>query len=187
MCVAYEILQKNTHLTCLDLRGNKLGDSDVAILCKGLLENKTITKLDLSKNGIGVDGAKALAVILRKLPVTALCLNHNNITNEGMVDLLNALKTSETLIYLSLDGDKMGLSDAKALGEFLGTNTSLPHLSLNCTDINDECIPALIKGLEKNTTLTRLNLWMKKIEQEKNNALINVCHNKRIELFIAKF
>jgi hypothetical protein len=57
-------LINNTTLTTLDLSKNKIGDYE--IITESFIKNTTLTKLNLALNKIGVIGAKGIAKPLKK-------------------------------------------------------------------------------------------------------------------------
>ena len=92
-------------MTTLNLERNDIGDEGA----KALAENSTLTTLDLFHNGIGAEGAKALA---ENSTLTTLNLYTNGIGDEGA----KALAENSTLTTLDLggngiDGDILRLVD----------------------------------------------------------------------------
>ena len=86
-------LSKNSCLRKLDLRGNvEVGDNAVELLARGLKENESLTKLDLSSCGVGDEGCAALAdTLLTNSTLTHLKLHRNDISDGGIVALSEAL------------------------------------------------------------------------------------------------
>ena len=51
---------------CLDIRGARIGDAGVAALAAGLVDNSTLTHLDISDSFIGETGTRALTDLVEK-------------------------------------------------------------------------------------------------------------------------
>lgn len=86
-------LSKSRSLRKLDLRGNvDIGDSAVELLARGLKENNSLKKLDLSSCGVGDEGCAGLADALTiNESLTHLKLHRNDISDGGLIALSEAL------------------------------------------------------------------------------------------------
>jgi len=73
-------------LTALNLSGNDLGDLGVQLLARWLLTG--LRDLDLSRTGLGDDGAAALADAPHLAGLRRLALNGNRMTEPGKRRLL---------------------------------------------------------------------------------------------------
>jgi Ran GTPase-activating protein (RanGAP) involved in mRNA processing and transport len=87
------VLNGNQTLKELDISHNHLLDKGVKIISKVLSLNTCLIKeIDLSSNGITDIGAEYLSNMLRKnRKLKALVLNKNDITDNGLILLANAL------------------------------------------------------------------------------------------------
>ena len=141
------ILRQNKHLSELSLRKNNLtGDSIQVIVQDGLLRNQTLTKLQLSYNPVGDDGAKHLIAGLRQnTGLRELCLTQTEIWREGCLAFAQALPAFKGLHKLSLDGNEMGecVECGSAILKSLDKNMVLHQVV--------EGLPRLLRGPEKNT------------------------------------
>jgi len=72
-------------------------------------------------------------------------------------ELIAALHQHSNLVQLCLGGNRIGLNGCIGLGNFL-QESQLKEIDLECNDINDECIGALIGPLVENKTLKKLSL-----------------------------
>ena len=89
-----------------------------------------------------------------------LCLDHNEITNNGALYIADALKTTTALKRLNLWGNPIGDKGLQSITEALITNTSLITLDLfQCKlKITKENGPTLIEMLQRNRSLRELHL-----------------------------
>ncbi len=77
----------------LDLSNNALADRATIILMNALKENNTLTKLDISKNKIGITGMRAVSSYLCKSTVILmLSLSWNEIYGIGALEFADAIK-----------------------------------------------------------------------------------------------
>ena len=77
------------------LRSNSLGDDGTITICKALSESKVskLQELDLSENGIGLRGTKAIRdMLLVHGSLTALDVRYNRLGHEGKALLQQAVQ-----------------------------------------------------------------------------------------------
>jgi Ran GTPase-activating protein (RanGAP) involved in mRNA processing and transport len=153
--------------------------------------DKTLTRWDLYNRGLGDGGAMAVAKALQLAPnssLTKLFLSDNRIGNEGAKYLADALMKNSTLIKLDLDKNCIGDDGAEALAEVLWSydtvnNTSLSYLDLHGNNIGDRGAIALAKALTHNRVLTLLRLSHNRIGEAGARALYEALqHNVTLEL-----
>ncbi|KAF9577007.1 hypothetical protein BGW38_008081, partial [Lunasporangiospora selenospora] len=145
---------------------------DIGIIIKALKTNSTLTTLDLFSNGIGDDGAKALAEALKiNSALTNLYLNHNSIGVNGAKALAESLKVNSTLTTLDSYNNIIGDDGAKALAEALKINSTLTTLCMGHNNIGDDGANTLADALKINSTLTTLKLEQNNIGDDGAKAL----------------
>ncbi|KAG9279158.1 NACHT, LRR and PYD domains-containing protein 12-like [Astyanax mexicanus] len=119
---------ETSRLTRLDLSNNKLCDSGIEQLSKGLssstckLKELSLTELDLSNNNLQDSGVKnlckGLSNPLCKLEI--LRLKNSEITEKGCAALSSALESNPShLIELDLSGNKLGNLGVEHLSHLL--------------------------------------------------------------------
>eukprot|EP00002_Diphylleia_rotans_P016133 TRINITY_DN3134_c0_g1_i2.p1 TRINITY_DN3134_c0_g1~~TRINITY_DN3134_c0_g1_i2.p1 ORF type:complete len:348 (+),score=71.92 TRINITY_DN3134_c0_g1_i2:272-1315(+) len=120
------------NLSTLILSHNMIDDDKLRVIATGLLDNPTLTQIDLSHNKIGDRGARALAKVLDSpsCVITHMYLQDNVIHQVG----------------------------AKALGQALKHNVSLMSLNLRLNHLGDEGGKFIFEGLKSNCTLQLLNM-----------------------------
>ncbi|XP_019852468.1 PREDICTED: uncharacterized protein LOC109582257 [Amphimedon queenslandica] len=98
-------LSTNKSLTILALSTSSIDDSGVIALAQSLQDNQTLKNLVLSKNpGITSTCAQSLAnLLLNNNTLNCLYLHNTNIGNDGVMILMESLKTKNTLDELGLD------------------------------------------------------------------------------------
>lgn len=78
----------NDSLTLIDLSGNNIADEGLEDLCKVIPYNKTLTQLNLADNKLGDPSAHELAgSLVDNTSLVHLNLSGNFIGDEGAVDL----------------------------------------------------------------------------------------------------
>jgi len=79
------ILKVNTKLTHLSLIDCQLGDEDIISLAEGLVDNTTVTHMDLSYNDLGAEGADALTTAIQTgdSPLRSIIVSSSRSYNEG--------------------------------------------------------------------------------------------------------
>jgi small GTP-binding protein len=110
-------LESLSGLTSLDLRGNGIGAEGAKAIAASL---PGLTSLNLAGNGIGAEGAKAIAASLSGL--TSLDLTVNRIGDEGARAIAASLRG---LTWLNLGRNGIGAEGAKAIAASLPGLTSL--------------------------------------------------------------
>jgi Ran GTPase-activating protein (RanGAP) involved in mRNA processing and transport len=128
-------------------------------LTRLLVNDKTLTALNLSQKYMGAAGAQLLAEALRhNTTLTTLDLERNQMDDEDAQSLAEALRHNTTLTTLDLRGNQMGPAGVQSLAEALQHNTTLTALNLEENWINDVGTQSLAEALRHNTTLTTLDL-----------------------------
>lgn len=120
------------NITNLDLSWNGLDNKYVIELAKMLKIKNFITKLNLSWNNIDDITCGILAEIEN---ITDLNLSNNSIEVDGAVALANMIKKSNTLTSLNLWNNTIGTEGAKALEEGMKENNFIIRLDLTKTGV----------------------------------------------------
>ena len=164
----------------LDLSGRRLGDAQVAALSAGLNTDRArnivsnVELLDLSRNNIGIAGARALAdKLLDNDVLLDLRLNANRIGAEGAVLLGKALISNCHIQRLSLGANDIGPTGATAIAHVLEQNAHLRRLELGMNAIGNAGAKALSDSLRSNRALEYLWLGSNKIDNDGAHHLIH--------------
>jgi Ran GTPase-activating protein (RanGAP) involved in mRNA processing and transport len=168
----YKALLINKDVTKLDLSRNDIGIEGAKAIAEALKENKTITELNLWGNKIGDDVAIALAEALKvNNTITTLNFAYNNIGKDGAIALADALKVNNTITELCLFRNNIKDDGAKALADMLEKNNTITELDLSCNNIEIDGAKAIAVMLEKNETITVLYLFRNNIGDAGAKAL----------------
>jgi len=153
-----EKIKKCQSCSRIDLRKEKLTDSDIEIVIQEAIINKQCTMLWLLENQITSKGVSILASALQ-----------SNITLEGLSLCNNGISDAD-VFYLTT-----ALSDKKS---------KLNRLALTFNDITDEGVQYLAEMLKTNQILTQLWLGFNKITDHGVELLMNVLtyHNKTLHV-----
>ncbi|XP_067941715.1 leucine-rich repeat-containing protein 74B-like [Watersipora subatra] len=132
-----------------------------------VVENLTNTTLNLAYQGIGENGAKALAKsLLRNTKVERLNLTDNSITPYGTTFLFDMLADNIYITYMDLSHNDVGNFGSLALKEMLLWNNTLLTLILKDCKIKDSDCAPLAEGLQANDSLVYLDLSHNEICEE---------------------
>ena len=151
-------------LTWLYLRDCHISSEGTAELAAALCNNPTLRDLDLGHNPIGehVEGVTAVVkMLVENKTLTLLDLQDCHISSESAVELAAALRTNSTLKCLFLNDNSIGVEGASSVSDMLQHNTSLEYLLLRDDSVGEEGVHQLINSLKHNQTLRELWLPMK--------------------------
>lgn len=151
--------QLNPRLRLLDLSDTNMRSSGVEVLMVQLTSYSALTQLHLTGNNLGVDGATAVARLLRSplCALTSLDLARTSLIDRTVRPIAEALPHCSTLTHLSLEWNR--IHSFKFLAEPLLANCSLRSLHLGGGNVRGDAKAAQLSDvLQRNTTLTHLAL-----------------------------
>lgn len=92
--------------------------------------------------------------------IKELYLGDCDLSDDGILEVSKFLQSSKTLESLNLSGNTSGITPAgwTRLGEALSKNKTLKTLSLDYTDLGNEGLECLVKGLRTNMGLRCLEV-----------------------------
>ncbi|XP_047464791.1 leucine-rich repeat-containing protein 45 [Mugil cephalus] len=144
----------NKSVKVLDLKGNNLRSTGTEVLGKLLACNKTLRRLVLEWNALGVwdeafsffcDGLASNSVL------TQLDLRNNQINHHGASELALAIKRNSTLEVLDLRWNNIGLLGGRSLLEALPKISSIVQLELAGNNIPSDTLKALEQAIGHNS------------------------------------
>ncbi|XP_007558545.1 leucine-rich repeat-containing protein 45 isoform X1 [Poecilia formosa] len=140
----------NISVKCLDLKGNNLRSTGAEVLGKLLGCNKTLHRLVLEWNALGV-WEESFSLFCDGLAsnntLTHLDLRNNQINHHGASELALALRRNSTLQELDLRWNNIGLLGGRSLLEALQKNKSVIQLEMAGNNIPSD----ILKALEQST------------------------------------
>lgn len=138
---------KGSHLTDLDLYGNRVGDRGVRALVAGFRES-SLRSLSLASNEIGLNGALAIAGGLKVSKLTSLNLQSNRLQDEAVKILAAALRGS-LLQSLDLSFMRVGLAGGEALLAGL-SGSPVAYLRASLDAVPDEIRRKIEEAVQEN-------------------------------------
>ncbi|XP_071391729.1 leucine-rich repeat-containing protein 45 [Centroberyx affinis] len=144
----------NTTVKVLDLKGNNLRSTGAEVLGKLLARNKTLRRLVLEWNALGM-WDEAFSVFCEGLAsngaLAQLDLRNNQINHNGASELALALKRNGTLEVLDLRWNNIGLLGGRSLLEAVQHNKTLVQLEMAGNNIPSDTLKALEQTIEHNS------------------------------------
>jgi len=153
-----------------------------------LMENTSITEIDLSDNLIGraenmrtvipdmVTCSEAFAEMLQAegCILKKLTLAWNTIRLSSSISLTQSLRNNSSLIYLDLSYNSLSFDGGEALGDALLENMTLQFLNVSSNNLNASAIFTISTGIIENKALTRVVLDNNPIGEAGASALMQV-------------
>ncbi|XP_041671827.1 leucine-rich repeat-containing protein 45 [Cheilinus undulatus] len=178
----------NTAVKVLDLKGNNLRSKGAEVLGKLLARNKTLRRLVLEWNALGVwDEAFSLFCegLAANSVLTELDLRNNQINHKGASELALALKRNNTVKVLDLRWNNIGLLGGRSLLEALQKNKSLVKVETTGNNIPGDIQRALeqttVHNSDRQSTLRDshsktqvLSKEIQKLKEEKGRQFISL-------------
>ncbi|KAL7542999.1 hypothetical protein ACHAXR_012283 [Thalassiosira sp. AJA248-18] len=135
--ILQRVRENDCSLTRVIFSSRNLGHQGVTILTQALQSNTNLAALDLSSNSIESEGAHSVALLLQHQTMMArgggirtLILGDNNLRDDGVKSMADALAKNIMLENLSIDDNCIGASGLALLADALRSNTSLRRLHL---------------------------------------------------------
>ena len=149
--------------------------------CQLLIESFTrhyqmISSLTISKNKLGIEGAKYLSGSLSEMKILSkLVLADDEIGDAGVSELIYNCRNYCSLEYLDISGNNLGKSSAALefadnMNAYLTNNQYLEVLKMNWNSLRDEIAEKVIEGLIDALSIKEFHI---------SNNLIGVSYNER--------
>ena len=169
-------LASNGHVKILNLGQCELGPSGVKIITSGLTQNASIAWLNLNRNSIENEGAEALAQVLKSSDchISKLYLRHNNLGDQGMKILCEALKYNSSISVIDFGDNYIQKGGVTSASELLFGNEHIEEFGISGNDVetDQDWIP-LFQGLKENKKLKKLFLAFNTIGDVSVSELAN--------------
>jgi hypothetical protein len=127
------------NLESLDLSQNRCGDHGTVAVCRSLMGNTKLLKLNLRQNEIGSRGGKGIGEMLASpgLRLRKLNVSWNSIRGHGASALFKALGDNKSVQLLDASWNFVGEKCAVELGNALASNKSMLNVNLQHCGLND--------------------------------------------------
>ena len=158
---------RNASILELNLVCNEITSVGVRALVDNVEAVKTLTKLCLSGNPIGSEGATILADALGRnamQSVKRFDLRECSIGDDGMVALVSALEQNTSLQILDLFDNEFGERGLVALAGSLPNIRGLQEIGFDANANFQSTLPLLMEGFRKNTSLVKVNINLYRCE-----------------------
>ncbi|CAB1106005.1 unnamed protein product [Ectocarpus sp. CCAP 1310/34] len=164
-------LIRNSTITYLDVSHNKITNHGARLLSKLLGENSVLTTLNLADNQIHAEGGRYIGRALRgNTSLVTLNLRLNRLTDEGGKMLVEGLHDNRTLACLNLSANSIAREACSSLSMVLRKpGKVLATLDLSCNELQDDDIRLLCVALERNSSLTSIDLRMNDVSADLEN------------------
>jgi hypothetical protein len=153
-----------------------------------LMENRSITEIDLSDNLIGraenmrtvipdmctCSEAFAEMLLVPNCILKSLTLAWNTIRLESCISLVQSLRDNKSLTYLDLSYNSLSFDGGEDLGDALLENSSLQHLDVSSNSLNASAVFTISTGVIENMALKRVILDNNPIGEAGAQALMIV-------------
>lgn len=159
---------KKLRISTLRLSDNEFGSEGCMHIVSVLPNNKTLTDLDLSLNGMDGNVALELAentaikmesgIVVRPARLKRLNISHNNIGTEAGVAIIEALSTEKTT-FMDLSNCALGPECGEALARGLRAITcGWSELILEDNHLGKDGVNPIFWALRRNTSILSLDL-----------------------------
>ncbi|KAG8129137.1 hypothetical protein E2320_015832 [Naja naja] len=146
-------LCSNTVVKFLNLKGNNMRTAGAEAVGKLLRQNKTIQRLTLEWNNLGV-WEESFTIFCEGLGANhhlqVLDLRNNQINHQGAGELAMALKANSSLQELDLRWNNIGLLGGRALLNCLHSNRTVRQLELAGNNVPSDILKAVDQAMEHN-------------------------------------
>lgn len=126
-------------------------DECTRMLCRALMINSTVTKLQFSNNIIGDIGVVYIAELLASnSSITEVDLTNNSIGNRGAQKLCDALQLNSSLKVLKLDNNMFDAAGVSGFLEMLRNNNTIAVISMEHTRVPAETAEVIQRACDVN-------------------------------------
>jgi hypothetical protein len=150
------VLGSSTTIKKLNLTLCPLEDAGSKILAKGVLNNKSLTELNVANTGIkGGGSVDIVRAVAAQGMIDSLCLHGITIPTNHLREIVDILIPNTTLKHLDLNYVKIDDEGAKLIAELIMGNQSLRKIELQRCGISSNGLAVIEEALQKNNPCAR--------------------------------
>ena len=160
----------------LNLSGNKIGSDGVENLFDILADNETLVMLNLSQNAFDQTVAPALRrMFMKNQVIEDLDLSMNQLGDSALLVLSEFLGQNEGLISFSVTSCRVTDAGALAFAKAVVGNTTMKRIVMKDNFLSKRLGYELLEILQKNETLTRIEVGSNRIDCFVIDAIKKLC------------
>ena len=138
----------------VNVTGAIMTNDQMSLFCDCLMNNSTLTELNLSSNEITDEGAETLIEAIQvNTTLQSLDISHNTIFGDGLSSIS---KINSALCKLNLSSNKITDEGAMRLAEAIKVNKTLQKLNISKNWISKEGVMRIVEACTINRTLHKL-------------------------------
>ena len=156
-----------------DLSDSFFGINSVKFLTDILFNTERISRLNLSKNNIGDEGAILLINSLKdSQSLVSLDISSNSISHKGGSILFTTFVHQQSIVNLDISSheginrNRLTIRGIMNIQEFLEKNLFMEKLNISANSLKNEGFELICKGLNNNITLKELSIGNNDINEE---------------------
>ena len=156
-----------------DLSDSFFGINSVKFLTEILFNTERISRLNLSKNNIGDEGAILLINSLKdSQSLVSLDISSNSISHKGGSILFTTFVHQQSIVNLDISSheginrNRLTIRGIMNIQEFLEKNLFVEKLNISANSLKNEGFELICKGLNNNITLKELSIGNNDINEE---------------------
>ncbi|UJR14176.1 hypothetical protein I4U23_001171 [Adineta vaga] len=157
----------NRNLKKINLSGNRFNDVDATLLIEAFEHNKTLRELNLSHNCFGEECGKVLGTFISgNESLQAIDLSWNNIRGRSAIDIAHGIKENVRLKRCNLEMNGFGPTGGQILADCIQQNGALEELNISSNRLNTQNAFAIAQALLSNDSLRVLKIGNNQINSD---------------------
>jgi hypothetical protein len=177
----FESLAMNSpDIKVLNVERRNLDSETMAAITTSLLGNTQVTELKLARNVSFWSeqpdnfGMALAQVITENKSITKIDIKNNDIHEDAIIAICEALKTNTTVTWLDMS-DNFSHGKGEELASMIKENKSLTYLNLNVNQLTEEDSEAVLAAVDANPRLKYFSAY--------NNGALNKATRKKLRGF----
>ena len=146
---------------------HKLGNESCVSLGKFISSNESIIDLNLSKCGLAEGIEKLFEQLSNNKTLTRIDMSKNSLgkKNQSFLSIIPCLKENKFLTEINFDDNGLDDTDIKILCHAISENHTIKKISIKSNDYSSEILPDLLTGIEKSGIIRYLEYDTSKFSQ----------------------